>query len=60
MHSPLQILPTFIGSKIRISSHILASLKLDCVLQLLASYNRCWPDGCLGAVVIAWHAQTRS
>lgn len=43
----------FIDSKIHISCHILASLKLDCVLLSLAPCNRCWPDGCLDAVVIA-------
>lgn len=34
--------------------HILTSLKLDCVLQSLASDNRCWPDGIHDVVVIAW------
>jgi hypothetical protein len=60
MFSAPQILLQFIDSKIHIFPHILTFLKLDCVSQSLASYNHCWPDGSLDAVVIAWHAQTRS
>lgn len=55
-----QILLQFIDSKIHIFFHILTSLKLDCVLQSLASYNHCWPDGSHDVVIIVWHAQTWS
>lgn len=57
-----QILLRCAASEMRIPphthTHILASLKLDCVSQSLASYHHGWPDGSHDAVVTAWQSRS--